>query len=325
MGSSSWSFKAIRQLKFEHWLLIGIIVMLFIIPWSTLFAYYPNPLAAFTAVGSPTLLKANLFAFGWGLANVMCVVGFIRIGVALTNGLLAGLGMSVGVTIPMVIKGTGLFKNAPDITSQAGLIVLGGVAVMLIGVTLAALAGFARDKENSGHGTGGRFWTWAALVAVAGVLSSGPAFVFAYSQDPIRNALASQRQGDLPAIFAIYAVGMFAGAMVNIVYCVTLICNNKSWGAFRAGFREIPIPIVTGIQCSVSIVLFAQGSLMLGKMGASVGWGIYQGMQIIGGQLVGFLAGEWKGANPAPRRKMLAAVAVLVAGAAIMAYGNSLV
>jgi hypothetical protein len=55
--------------------------------------------------------------------------------------------ISVVVTLPMIFKGSGLFKDAPDLTSPTGLTVLGGVGAMLIGVVLASLAGFGRDRE----------------------------------------------------------------------------------------------------------------------------------------------------------------------------------
>jgi hypothetical protein len=38
---------------------------------------------------------------------------------------------------------------------------------------------------------------------------------------------------------------------------------------------------------------------------------------------VGFATGEWRGANPGPRRMMVLALGVLIGAALIMAYGNS--
>jgi len=45
-------------------------------------------------------------------------------------------------------------------------------------------------------------------------------------------------------------------------------------------------------------------------------------MQIVVGNLSGFLTGEWKLAGPKPVRLMIAGVAVLVAASVVMAYGN---
>jgi hypothetical protein len=67
-----------------------------------------------------------------------------------------------------------------------------------------------------------------------------------------------------------------------------------------------------------------KGMLLLGALGASVGWGIQQAMQMTGGQAVGFISGEWRGVTGKPRRQMYAAIAVLIVAAMIMAYGNTL-
>ena len=63
----------------------------------------------------------------------------------------------------------------------------------------------------------------------------------------------------------------------------------------------------------------------MGALGASVGWGVYQAMQIMGNQGVGFLSGEWKGVEGKPRRQMYAAIVILLVAAVVVAYGNSLV
>ena len=89
------------------------------------------------------------------MANVLFALCTVRIGVALTIAILSGLGASVAVATPLVFKGTGLFKDAPGITSPAGLTILAGVGVMLLGVVLASMAGFGRErtlkKPRSAH------------------------------------------------------------------------------------------------------------------------------------------------------------------------------
>ena len=78
---------------------------------------------------------SNLFAIGWGIANVLAGLCAVRIGLALSGAILTGLGVTVVVTVPMVFKGTGLFSESPDLVSPPGLTVVSGVAVMLLGFT----------------------------------------------------------------------------------------------------------------------------------------------------------------------------------------------
>jgi hypothetical protein len=67
-----------------------------------------------------------------------------------------------------------------------------------------------------------------------------------------------------------------------------------------------------------------KGMLLLGALGASVGWGIQQAMQMTGGQLLGFASGEWHGVHGTPRRRMYLAIWLLIAAGVILAYGNTL-
>jgi hypothetical protein len=64
--------------------------------------------------------------------------------------------------------------------------------------------------------------------------------------------------------------------------------------------------------------------LLLGALGASVGFGVVQGTLILGGQALGFLSGEWRGVTGKPRTHIGLAILVLVFSMLILAFGNSL-
>jgi hypothetical protein len=59
-------------------------------------------------------------------------------------------------------------------------------------------------------------------------------------------------------------------------------------------------------------------------LGASIGFGIQQAMQMLGSQAAGFATGEWRGIPGQPRHQLYLAIAVLIAAALVMAYGNTL-
>ena len=79
-----------------------------------------------------------------------------------------------------------------------------------------------------------------------------------------------------------------------------------------------------GVQFIAAVTLMGRGMLLLGALGASVGFGIQQAMQILGNQAVGFTSGEWRGVLGTPRKQMVVAVAILIVAVIIMAYGNML-
>ena len=74
----------------------------------------------------------------------------------------------------------------------------------------------------------------------------------------------------------------------------------------------------------LAIILLGQGMIWLGALGASIGFGVQQAMQMLGGQSVGFISGEWRDVPRGPVLTMIVAIVLLILAAVIMAYGNSL-
>lgn len=325
MGSNAWQMKLMRKYQFEHWWLIGMFVGLIVLPWTVTLMFCPHALQAYSNVPFSIILKSNLFALSWGIANVLCGLCYVRIGFALTGAVLTGLGVSVGVTVPMILKGSGLFKNAADIGSPAGQTVMLGVGVMVVGVILASVAGFGRDKALKKESKkSGSFLGGLIMAIIAGITSCGISLAFVYGQGPIVAAMQHNGAGVIPANFAVWAVGLIGGSLVNLLFPIYLLFKNKSWGVFAESPKEALIAVAVGIQFCLAVALMGRGMLFLGALGASVGFGIQQASQMIGGQAVGFISGEWKGIHGTPRNLMYITILVLISAAVIMAYGNKL-
>jgi len=392
MGSGAWPFKLMHKYRFEHWWFVGMLVGLVVMPWTITLVGCPHALQSLRKVPSSALILGNLFAVGWGIANVLCGICYVRIGVALTGAILAGLGVSLGAITPMVFKGSGLFKNAADVGSAAGLTVCGGVALMLVGVVVASVAGFGRDRElKKQQETSGGFLAGLVMTVIAGFLSAFMAFAFVYSQGPIvanlsvvepENAIQVTVEGDkgltgeytvgndgtiempgvgriavagvsasdaaariadqvktmrpgsdptvrvetgsIAAIFGFSALGLVGGALVNLAYAAYLLTKNKSWGVLAQSGGELALAVIIGIDFSLAVGLANKGMLLLGALGASVGWGIQQAMQMTGTQLLGFISREWRGVYGKPRTQMYLAIGIFVVAAAILAFGNTL-
>ena len=60
--------------------------------------------------------------------------------------------------------------------------------------------------------------------------------------------------------------------------------------------------------------------LLLGPLGASLGFGLYFAFQIIGAQGLGWISGEWKEVKGKPISLMIIAVTILLVASVIMAY-----
>ncbi len=322
-GSGGWPIKVMKKFGYEQWAFIGMLGGLIIIPWAVTLLFCPRAFEAYGSVDPMVVIKSNIFSLSWGIANILCMLCFVRIGFSLTGGILTGIGVSLGVIMPMIFKGSGLFSQAPDLNSPAGRLVLIGVAVMIIGVVVASLAGFGRDKAlQKTQQKSGSFLVGLIMAIIAGALSCGISFAFVYSQGPIVQAMMDRGAGEIPANFAVWAVGLMGGALINVLYPAYLMTKNKTWNVMKGAGKEILLAIIISINLSVGIALMGKGMLMLGALGASVGFGVQQAMQMLGTQGVGFVGGEWKGVHGSPRRLIYTAVALLIIAALIMAYGN---
>jgi hypothetical protein len=325
MGGLGWPMKLMQKFQFEHWWFIGMLFGLFIVPWLITLTMCPNAFEAYGNVETSVLLKSNLFSLCWGIANVILGICFVRIGIALSFAILTGVGVSLGVTIPMVVKPTGLFSGSADLTSPAGKMILIGVAVMIVGIILVAFAGFGRERMlKNRDDKSGSFLGGLIMCVIAGILSCGISFAFIYSQGPIVEAMKAQGASDMPANIAVWAVGLLAGGLVNIIYPAYLLTKNKSWSVFRQSGKEIALSLIIGVNFIAAVTLMGKGMLLFGALGASIGFGVYQAMQILGSQAVGFISGEWKGVHGKPLTQMYVGILILILAALVMAYGNSL-
>ena len=326
VGSGAWPMKLMKTFQFEHWWIVGMFIGLILIPWTVTLVGCPHAFEAYASVPTSILITGNLWAAGWGIANVLCGLCFVRIGVALTGAILTGLGVSIGVTLPMIVKGSGLFKDAANLGSPAGLAVLAGVGVMLVGVALAAKAGFGRDKVmRKSEQRSGSFLGGLMMTVIAGVLSCGMSLSFVYSQGPIVEAMKARGAGELSATFSVWAVGLLGGSLINILYPAWLMTKNRSWHVLGKSWKELALASIIGLNMAVGIVLMGSGMVLVGAaLGASVGFGIQQAAQMLGGQGLGFISGEWRAVQGKPRTLMYAAIAVLIVAALIMAFGNTL-
>jgi hypothetical protein len=396
VGSSPWPLKLMKRFQFEHWFFVSILLGLFVMPWAITFVAFPHALQAYRDVPPDKLILSNLWSLSWGVANVLCGLCYVRIGVGLTQAIVTGLGVSVGTTVPLIYKGSGLFKDAPDITSSAGLIVLCGVAVMIVGVVLASAAGFGRNRElKKLQGTSGSFLGGLIMVIVAGVTSAGMSLAFVYSQGPIVSrmclwnvgakakvsvsktvkdhqrlsgdyALSADGKLTLPetgsvevgglsakaaadkiaaaigypdqiedeavvrvevqnvfATFPVWAASILGGALVNLLFPLCLMAKNRSFGVLASSRWELALSIMMGLQMCFLCALSGTGMILLGVLGASIGPGVQQAMQMIGGQGLAFVSGEWKGVYDRPRRQMYLAIVLLCIASTIMVTAAS--
>jgi L-rhamnose-H+ transport protein len=324
-GCGAWPMKLMRAYRFEHWWFVGMLSGLILFPWMVAFWFCPNLFAALKSVPLETIATANAWGISWGVASVLCGLCYVRIGLGLTTAILSGLGICLGVSVPLIFKGSGVFQHAPPLASAVGLTLLAGVIMAWVAVVLAAAAGFGREKTQPKISLrSGGFSTSLVLAILAGIMACGFTFSFIYGQGPIIAALKAHGAGDIASTFAVWGVALAGGALVNVGYAAWWITRARSWGVLLQYPKEFLLALVIGLNSAVSIALLGSGMLLIGALGASVGSGLQQIGFVLGGQLVGWISGEWRGAHARSVRRISMAVVLLIAAAILIAAGNFL-
>jgi L-rhamnose-H+ transport protein len=327
-GSALSPIKFVRKYRFEnYWLIYGLTGTV-IIPWTLALVASPHLFSVYSQLPWKVLLLPPAFAFSWGIASMLGGLCVSRIGLSLSYALVIGIGASAGSLVPL------LYFSPQTLQTPAGKYILLGIAVMLGGLVLVTWAGQQKEsqltKRNSVGNSGGdgsakvqhNYVVWVFMAVLAGILSAGLNFSFAFGQDVVAAAHAAGASAT-NATYPVWALAMLGGMVPNLLYPCVLCFRNRSWNVFLSSPRsDIVFSILLGVLFMGSTVLYGLGAIRLGLLGTSVGWGIMQIMQIVVGNLSGFLTGEWKLAGANAVRLMLAGVAVLVVASTVMAYGN---
>ncbi len=324
-GLAVWPMKVVKHYRFEHLWFVAMTTGLLIFPWAATLLFCPRALIAYGTVPLNTLFTANLCSLGWGIANVLCGLCYVRIGMALTVSIITGLGAATGVVLPMVVKGSGVFRNASDLDSLAGLAALAGVCLMGFALVFASQAGAGRDR---GPGTSDankhRFAIGLLMAFIAGLLSAGMCLSFVYSQGPITEAFRREGVGQFTADLAVWPASLLGGALVAVLYPAWLITSSGTWRVLTVSRDELLMSVMMGATGYLATFLTGVGMKALGSLGGAVGSGIQLSAWMAGGLILGFAAGEWRGVPTALRRKLYWAIVCLILAIAIMTYANYL-
>lgn len=325
-GAGAWPFKVAKDMRLEIYLLVWVLLSLVVAPWAVTFFTVSDVAGVARSVGWKPLLIANALSCSWGIANVLYMICVLKIGAALTGAILGAVAMAVGMILPLVVKGSGQFSAAPSVFSPAGILIIDSLAVIIFGIVLVTAAGIGREKALAGESVeerrkraSGNFLEGLFLVTLAGILSTGLSLSFVYTQDAVIAAIHQQgAAGLLVESFAPWAFAVVGGALVQIVYASVQLTRKNMWRLFFDRKTEIVLGVLAGLQFFASLLCLGRGMLMLGALGAAVGFGIQQSIQTVANQLVGFWGGEWKGVFGPPRRTMYMAIIVLLFAVALL-------
>jgi len=211
-----------------YWLVGGFFSWIFA-PWILALTMTKDLIPVLRQAPAGALLWTCTFGALWGLGGLTFGLTMRYLGMSLGMAVALGYTAAFGTLMPPIFRGVFVGQV---LGTRSGLIVLGGVAICLLGIALAGAAGLSKEREMSEVQKRAAIKEFnlkkGLLVATfSGVMSACFAYGLA-SGDPIK-AITLQHgtpilwQG-LPVLIVVLA----GGFTTNFIWCVILNIRNRT-------------------------------------------------------------------------------------------------
>lgn len=308
-GSFTLPMKFTARWAWENTWLAWTIFALGIFPPAVTLATIPNLGQIYSQTGSGIVFTVAAFGAGWGVSQIFFGLAVDAIGIALAFSVILGISAAVGSLVPL------LRLHPEKILSAGGLGVIAGVALVILGVGVCAVAGRRREAAVGAGPAAGKTSVGRGLLfcVFSGLGSALVNFGLAFGGPLLRAAEASGVSSTWSPN-AVWMPLMMAGGIPNLAYTIFLMRKNKTGGRFgHAGTASHWwLAAAMAFLWFASTLLYGMASGRLGEWGPILGWPMFMSLIVITASLWGVVTGEWKNAGKRPLQIQMAGVAVLI-------------
>ncbi|HEX8880083.1 MAG TPA: L-rhamnose/proton symporter RhaT [Candidatus Acidoferrum sp.] len=277
----------------------------------------PRLSQVYAQAGTRSVVLVAICGMGWGIAQVLFGLVVDSIGIALAFAIVLGLSAATGSLIPF------LQLHSDKVLTPAGLGLIGGVLLVVIGVGTCARAGMLRD-QTAAQTQMTRSPTRGILMAImSGIGAAAMNFGVAFG-GPVVEAAATQGAKTAWRMNAVWLPLMTAGAVPNLLYCAYLMRSKRTSANFSVngtGHYWLSASVMATFWFA-STLMYGVASLKLGVLGPVYGWPFFMSLIVIVSSVIGILAGEWKNAAKYAVGLQLAGVGVLTAAMIVLSYAG---
>jgi L-rhamnose-H+ transport protein len=237
-------------------------------------------------------------------------------------------------------------------TSTPGQITLAGVAVCLLGIGIAALAGFTKEREMPEEQKKKvikefNFRKGILVATFSGIMSA--CFAFALTAgNPIGDASLAAGTNKIWTGLPKLIVVLLGGFTTNFIWCVLLNLKNRSgYQYFSAHIRpehaptpgatanvppaDLKVPVLANYLFSAlagttwyfQFFFYTMGATQMGKYDFA-SWTLHMASIIIFSTMWGWILHEWKGSSKKAHWLIGGGIATLVLSTIIIGYGTYL-
>jgi L-rhamnose-H+ transport protein len=370
-GSFYVPYKGVKKWSWETYWLVGGIFSWILCPWA--FAYFmTNDLfGVLKQQSAGTLFWTYFFGMLWGFGGLTYGLTMRFLGLSLGTGVALGYCAAFGTLVPPVFKyfkpDYFVFAGSPSIIdiakSTSGQVTLAGVGICLLGIGIAALAGYTKEaqmpaeqklkaiKEFS-------FKKGILVATFCGIMSA--CFAFGLQAGKDINA-ASELAGTnkiwtgLPTL----PVLLLGGFTTNFIWCLLLNFKNRSGYQYFAShvkaehahhggtgsgehgpgdvtaasgtITDLKIPVLgnylfsalAGTTWYFQFFFYTMGATQMGKYDFA-SWTLHMASIIIFATMWGWIFREWKGSSKKAHLLIAGGVATLILSTIVIGWGTYL-
>lgn len=314
-GSFALPMKRITRWKWENVWLVYSVVSMVLFPALLALATVPSLGQVYARTPAGILGMVAVFGFGWGVGATLFGLGIARVGMALGFSIILGVTSSLGSLLPLIVL------NPEELWTRRGAMLLAGLALVVVGIVLCAIAGAMRDKARPD--SRGGFAAGLLICLASGVTSPMLNFGFVFGK-PIQDLAASFGASPSLAANAIWAPALAAGFLANAGYTIYLLNRNRTWSLYGESGTPPGYWIggaAMGIIWFGGLSVYGMGAAALGPLGGVVGWPVFIAMVILTANVLGAITREWEGAS---RRSLVyswTGIAILILAILIISLG----
>jgi L-rhamnose-H+ transport protein len=318
-GSFGLGMKFMAPLKWEAWWLVHSLFAMILLPTAWAYFVTPDLFNVVTSAPSTVILTAMAYGALWGVGGIMFGKSVPYIGISLTYGIVMGVCSAAGGLIPLFMASDAEYQSMGPALPY----ILGGVAIMVLGVAITAYAGVQKDKlqaDSESTGEKVNLKTGLIIAILSGLLSAFLAVGF--SEGSAIGALAKEAGAiSRNSSLAIWVVVLWGGFAINAGYAVFLLFKNNTWSSFstpNAG-KAYAWSIGASLLWFGALGIYGQGATLMGSLGDVIAWPIMLGLSLIVGNIWSYMNKEWEGAKK-PFNIMLLGVLVIIVAVVVMGY-----
>ncbi|MCX6620043.1 MAG: hypothetical protein NTY38_02985 [Acidobacteria bacterium] len=313
-GNCMLPMKFVQKWKWENIWLVFTLASLLVFPWALGFARGGDILALYGSLPLSAFAAPVLFGLSWGVAQVLFGLSVARLGMALGVAIVIGMGSLLGTLVPL------FFQHLSVLGTGRGGLILAGLAAMLAGIVVSARAGRLREAPAAG-GRPSNYRSALLMAIVCGFLAPMLNYSFAFAE-AIGQAAVKSGVAPVDAAYAIWPVALTAGMVPNLLYSLYLLNRNGTWKLFRVEARAAWLSLGMAVLWMGAMSLYGTAAAMLGELGTSVGWALFQIFIIMSANLSGLVTGEWKSAPAKAKGLLWWGLSLLAVATVVIAITN---